>query len=280
MITDVPTSQDFYASGRELLDFAWDTIAGLLVDFDDYNDCGCDSVEISDAYWKSAKRELNAALSIAQQGVDFILKGKIADISPYLLIADRPSNWPSPYTDATSKFSRFRTIDAQDLVRVHDTFCNTRLPPVFSERLNSLRGKRNTIMHSIDKSLSISVIEVVDTILFMHKRLFPDETWGQVRSEFLSISPDTEFGGIDLVTNRACREVELAVKLLGPEKVTDYFGIDKKQRRYLCPKCYFEANRDPGFDIKLAVLSPEGEDSDKSILSHLQHKIRCHERKL
>jgi hypothetical protein len=75
MIVEIPTSEEFYTSGKELLDFAWDTVAELLINLDGLEDCGVDShEEILDAYWKSAKRRLTTALSITQQGVEFIIK--------------------------------------------------------------------------------------------------------------------------------------------------------------------------------------------------------------
>ena len=263
MISNIPSAQDFYDSGKELLGFAWDTVAELLLNLDEV-DFGVDKEEVSDAYWDSAKRRLSTALSITQQGVEFALKGKIADVSPFLLISDHPSKWPSPYEGAPLNFSQFRTIDAQDLARVHDTFSSVPLPPDFIVRFVSLSEKRNTIMHSVDKSLNVPVLEVIDSILFMHKKFFPTETWGQVRYQHLLRSPDIFLGSIEYVQNIVCREMALIVDLLKPTKVKAYMGIDKKQRRYFCPNCYSEANHDAGdFEYKLAVLSPKGKDSKR-----------------
>lgn len=179
MIADIPAAKDFYTSGKELLDFAWDMVADLLANMEEAGDFGIDQDEISDAYWASAKRHLTTALSITQQGVELILRGRIADVSPFLLLAGHPSSWPSPYKGMTIKFSEFRTIDAQDLIKVHDIFCADRFPSDFIDRYNSLRERRNVLMHSIDKNLGVQVIDVIDSVLFMHKRLFPDETWGR-----------------------------------------------------------------------------------------------------
>ena len=93
MILEIPTSEEFYTSGKELLNFAWDTVVELLIDLDGLEDYGVDShdaEEISDACWKLSKRHLTTALSITQQGVEFILKGKIIDVSPFILIAGDP----------------------------------------------------------------------------------------------------------------------------------------------------------------------------------------------
>jgi hypothetical protein len=262
MITDIPTAEDFYTSGKELLDFAWDIVAGLLGELDLMKSYGTIEQNESDAYWKSAQRKLSTALSITQQGVEFILKGKIADISVFILIAGEPVKWPSPYTSDDIKFSQFRMIDAQDLIKVHDTFSQTPLPRNFSESFSELRETRNSIMHSIDKSLEIPVIRVVNSILFMHKCLFPNETWGQVRKQFILKSPSSEIGGIDHAINEVCYEIALVFELLQPAKLKEYFNIeDHRQHRYFCPECYVEASHDSGFDSRLAVLKPKGKDT-------------------
>ena len=260
-VSNIPTEGDFYTSGKELLDFSWDVIARLLTDIDQAEYYGVDPSEISDKYWSAAKRRLTTALSITQQGVEFILKGKIAAISPFLLITDPPAKWPSPYENKPINFSDFRTIDAQDLIRVIDTFAPNLLPNDFVEQFHQLREKRNRIMHSVDKRLTIDVAEVLDSLLFMHKALFPNESWAAVRLRFLDQAPDSELGAYEYSRNRVCWETELAIDLLKPSKVKKYFGIDKKQRRYTCPTCISEANTDAGFDHKLAVLQPKGPSS-------------------
>jgi len=260
---DIPTANDFFISGKELFDFSWEIVAKLLGDIDDAEYYGENSEEVSDSYWAAAKRRLTTALSITQQGVELILKGKIAEISPYLLIVDPPSKWPSPYDGKAVSFLDFRTVDAQDLIRVIDTFADEPMPSDFVEQFHQLREKRNRIMHSVDKKLVVNVTEVVESLLFMHKSLFPEENWASVRLRFLDVSPESELGANEYSRNIVCREISLVIELLKPSKVKTYLGIDKKQRRYICPACYDEANKDQGFEYYLAVLKPKGPDSNK-----------------
>ena len=261
MTVNVPTADDFFTAGKELLDFAWDITAQLLKNFDEAEYFGVDPAEISESYWLSARRRLTTALSITQQGVEFVLKGRITQISPYLLLADPPTKWPSPNEVTTVDFSSFRTIDAQDLVRVHDTFAAQRLNAAFVVKFHELREKRNRIMHSVDKKLTVHVKEVIDSLLFMHKALFPKEGWGAVRLSFLETAPESELGAIDLAVNTTAWELDLVLGLLSPAQVKAYFDIDKKQRRYTCPACYSKANTDNGFEHKLALLQPNSATS-------------------
>ncbi|MEZ0245420.1 MAG: hypothetical protein ACAH09_02155 [Methylophilaceae bacterium] len=263
MIVDVPSSQDFFDSGIELFDFAWDTVAALLTNLAQAEEWGIDPVEVSEEYWAAAKRRLTTALAMTQQGVEFILKGKIAEISPYLLLAEGPSKWPSPYGDCKPNFSEFKTVDAQDLVRLHDTVQGERLSPAFVQQFNALRVKRNTISHSIDKKLQVHTSEVIEAILSLHKALFPEKNWAHVRASFLKNYPDAKLDGGEYSTNNACHELSVVVGLLAPAAVKEFFRIDKKQRLYVCPACLSDANTDAGFEYKLAVLKPKGSKSTR-----------------
>lgn len=264
MIINIPTHDDFYKTGRELLDLSWDMVTKLLVNLDDAKYYGVDAGEVSEEYWNLAHRQLTTALAITQQGIEFLIKGRICEISPYLLISDSPTKWPSPYDGNAIDFSKFRTIDAQDLIRVHDTFSPVSFDAEFICKFNELRGSRNIIMHSISETLDVQVAEVIDDLLFMYGSLFPNESWANIRKKALESSPNTELGSVDYISNEVCREIFIIMNLLSPAKVKQYFKIDKKMRPYLCPNCYYEANHDAGdFDYKLARLTSKEEGCRK-----------------
>lgn len=258
MIKDVPSPQDFFDSGLELFDFAWDTVAVLLTNFSiAERDFGVDAADVSEEYWASSKRRLTTALAMTQQGVEFILKGKIAEISPYLLLAESPTRWPSPYDGHELTFAEFKTVDAQDLIRLHDTVQGAHLAPEFVDKFNALRSKRNTISHSIDKKLQVHTLEVIESILFLHKALFPNENWAKIRATFIRNYPDASLSGGEYSTNNACLELEIVLKMLPPAAVETFFGISKKQRLYICPNCFDYASHHQDFDHKLAALRPK-----------------------
>jgi len=135
------------------------------------------------------------------------------------------------------------------------------LPADFIREFNAVRAKRNTISHSIDKNLQVHTSEVIETILFFHGVLFPHANWVKSRMKFIENAPLAKLSGGDFSTNLICRELSAVLAILQPSAVQKYFGIDKKQRRYLCPKCFYNANRDGGFEEPLAVLRPKGAES-------------------
>jgi hypothetical protein len=175
MIIDVPTGDDFKSAGIDFLNLAWDTLISLSTKLKDaeyfYNVYYSDENEevidqlSSEQYWKQAQRPLSTALSLIQQGTEFLLKGHIATVSPYLLILGDPSNYPSKSHERNIRFSEFKTIDAQDLVKVYNTVSTDRLPDNFRQRFEDLRSKRNIIMHTVDPELYIKTKDLFVEIL-------------------------------------------------------------------------------------------------------------------
>jgi hypothetical protein len=263
LISDIPTPKDFFDSGIEIFDFAWDTVANLITSLSQAIGMGVEEKDVSEEYWAASKRRLTAALAMTQQGVEFVLKGKIAEVSPFLLLAEAPSRWPSPYEGRAIAFSEFKTVDAQDLIRLHDTVRAPQLEADFVDRFNALRLKRNTISHSVDKKLQIHTTEVIEAILFMYKALFPAENWAKTRRTFIERDPDSTLSGGEYSRNYACREMETVFELLSPAAVEKFFGIPRKQRRYICPACFYESSGNDDREFKLAVLRPKSPTATK-----------------
>jgi hypothetical protein len=107
MIVDVPTPDDFNASGTDFLNIAWGMIVDLSFDLKTRQELWSGFDKVADDYWKAAQRPLATALSLVQQGTEFLLKGHIATVSPYLLLSGDPSSWPRP---TRQKFSTSCTV--------------------------------------------------------------------------------------------------------------------------------------------------------------------------
>ena len=253
-IIDVPSHTDYLDVGSDHLQLAWDRVIELLIDANDI-DLESDP-DLKAEYWEAARRNLLTALALAQQGVEFALKGHIARISPYLLIQNPTGKLPRRPKGSSISFDDFRTIDAQDLVRAAQSFASLDLTENFQEKFETNRRLRNQIIHSTGRKISVEPNEIIENILEFHLELFPDNHWLSDRSNFICGQALSYFGGMDWERNIVCRELEVVLDLLKPSKVKKFFKINKKQRRYSCPGCCTVANHDAGFEIRLAVLTP------------------------
>jgi hypothetical protein len=258
VISDIPSSEDFYAAGDELFDFAWDTVARFWTLLSEATQWwGVDRKEVSDDYWAAAQSRLASSLAVTQQGTELILKGKVAAISPYLLLADPPSKWPDPSKPV--RFSDMRTVDAQDLVKLFNSVSPQPLSESFVQRFHTLRSSRNRIFHSVDKNLKVATTEVLETILSLYKDLMPHRNWAQVRAKFVQNSPSTKLGAEDESLLLVVEEIRVVIEMLNPASALDFFGINKKKRLYLCPTCLEDFNGDYGTERfpKIAQLRPQ-----------------------
>ena len=254
-VTHVPNYEDFLHIGSDHLQLAWDQVADLFTDIDDTFDVYDE--ETINEYWKASRRILLTALTTAQQGIEFTLKGYIAQVSPYLLIHNPAGTLPSSSIDSEIPFAEFKTIAAQDLVKMVTAFTDKCLSEPFQAQFEELRNTRNKIMHSIGKEFSIEPAQLIEIILEVHSELFPDRRWPLDRMRFLDRSPVAHLGAVDFTRNKVCWELEIVLKFLKPSKVEKFFGIEKNPRRYSCPSCLSNANRDAGFEHRLAVLTPK-----------------------
>lgn len=251
MIIDVPTGDDFKSAGIDFLNLAWDTLISLSTKLKDaeyfYNVYYSDENEevidqlSSEQYWKQAQRPLSTALSLIQQGTEFLLKGHIATVSPYLLISGDPSNYPSKSHERNIRFSEFKTIDAQDLVKVYNTVSTGRLPDNFRQRFEDLRSKRNIIMHTVDPELYIKTKNLFVEILEICHYLIEPNSWIKIRGQFIQNEPESVLYSPEtreLFNLRLALEINLVIDLLTPSENNKYFNFNKKTRRYFCPSCY------------------------------------------
>jgi hypothetical protein len=136
VIINVPTAEDYARTGLDLLNLAWRQVDDLnaklqLFDRDNPRETEEENQERHRQIWDASDRQIANAVVIAQQATEFLLKGRIASVSPYFLISNDLKDWPKPDTSNTIEFSRFKTVDAVQLTKICDAVSPYRLPTEF-----------------------------------------------------------------------------------------------------------------------------------------------------
>lgn len=244
MIKSVPQSSDFVGHGIDYLNLAWSSVINLHVDAqmaEEYRSLHEEDEEVGRGrFWTAAERELGTALSLVGQGAEFLLKGRICDISPWLLITKNPTDWPRKSEREDVSFSQFRTIDAQDLIKVHDTFAAERLPDGFHVAFDSLRKQRNALMHTVDTSIRLTAADILEKTLLITEYLLGGHTWINHRRSYVERDRNSTYpyeNGFEFYDYQIAREISTALDLLTPKLIRRFFGFDKRQRSYICPYC-------------------------------------------
>jgi hypothetical protein len=157
LIVNVPTAIDFTQAGSDLLNLAWSQVHEMisrLAEFDRdaakadeekeksiFELPGQETPEEKEsrhrAYWSAGERDLGNALTIAHQGIEFVLKGQVAAVSPYLLIVQDPKDWPKTDKDGNVDFGLFRTMDAIHLPRICEAVSGKQFPLDIKEEVRT-----------------------------------------------------------------------------------------------------------------------------------------------
>ena len=252
MITDIPTAEEFRLNGLEFLNLAWDNMLKTqhekerLDGFKRFN--GLQDLEEDqrqtklDLLNKRAQQSLSVGVALAQQGSEFLLKSKIASVSPFLLIScEPPSRWPTAQDESLRvPFANFKTIDATELVRVHNTACAEKLPERFVIQFERLRKVRNSVMHSVDKQRSLTARDIALAILDAVDTLIGACSWQPIRQQFTLERYEVNWLSYHraIATGELSNETAFVIDdLLQPAEVKRFYDFNVKQRRYSCPFC-------------------------------------------
>jgi hypothetical protein len=165
----------------------------------------------------------------------------IAKVSPFLLIAGEPRQWPSPDKAGNVDFSDFRTIDAIDLCRVVNAVSDTKLPDSFVQLYNNLRVRRNKIAHLNTGSVVLEASNVLVSILSAQNILFNGQLWQEFlkgRSPHLADHDDDDpIYEEDLSHDIFLSNLEEAIPNLQPAELKRFFGYDTRRKRIESPCC-------------------------------------------
>ena len=256
MIIDIPTPEDLESIGLSLLNQAWDTATDLLCNFDDSQFfTGKLGEPETVAFWNAARIKLASAGAIAQSGCEYLLKGRITKVSPYLLIAQRPSDWPKVAITKHTHFSEFHTIAAEDLIKVHNSVVSPPLSEEFVRQFEKFRKRRNEVLHGMATRVSIHVAELLIDILTINSQLGPEPKWTRARRAHLINSPMSQLHSTEYADARLVWEFGLVSERLDPADLKRFFKFEKKQRPYLCPNCKYNlAGESASFRTDLLTL--------------------------
>lgn len=261
MLLDIPNPAEFNSVCVNSLNLAWETAYDLLLQEEQADmQTWDDDHTVTDQYWEAAQPALRNTISLIQHAHELGLKGKVAAVSPYILISQDPSRWPGAVSGGVS-FAVFRTLDAVDLPKAVSLFTAKPLSPGFTSLYEEIRVKRNIFSHGIAKSQRVTAMDTIRYILRSFQELFPNERWTKHRLEHLLNNPTAIAFSTDHSHPQLILEMERVVDELTPAEAKLFFGVEKKSRWYVCPgACFSELKEDQFADrsvpVKQAQLTP------------------------
>lgn len=237
MIIEQPTPEDFERSGTSFLNLAWTIVLELYGHTQNNYSAICHEPELSDEFWHAAQRPLSNAVTLVEQGIELLLKARIAEVSPYLLIEGSARDWPRKSASQDTPFAAFRMIDARDLPTLYNTVRSDRLPEAFTQQLSDLRRLRNSIMHTVDPGLRIRPKLVLAAILEAAHQTVGALSWIRLRRDHLYTVPQVVAYSDDHVGAMLVEEIRTTRVVLSKSELARFFGVNKSQRWYICLEC-------------------------------------------
>ncbi|WP_143062751.1 hypothetical protein [Bradyrhizobium sp. OK095] len=242
----MPDHQELGETANGWLNLAWEITIEALAKFQDsagyLEQLSEENPEKSplEAYWHQKRYRLNNAIALLQQSIELLLKTRIAETSPYLLIVGDPQSWPKASKAGEVRFSEFRTLDASQLCRAVSLATNTRLHSDFNSFFERIRTQRNKIAHLNAGNARVEAHKILVDILTGYRFLFPDGNWIEFRKKYMistgEYSPISDYEE-DFTHSNFLYELTAAVSSLENRYTKAFFGYDKRKRGVLCPNC-------------------------------------------
>lgn len=251
MITGIPDHNELMETATGWLNLAWDIVIGEAKKYQEveflYQEIeereGREVAERAiNQHWNAQRLKLNNAISLLQQSLEIFLKARIAEVSPFLLIAGDPQSWPSIDKSGSVDFAEFRTLDAIHLCRAVRVVSATPLSEQFVQFYTRRRKERNKIAHLNAAGMKAEAHAIILDILEAHRLLFPNQLWVEFRKGYLESTGeycDKEglFTGDDYTNDKICDEIEVAMAELSSRHGKIYFHYDHRKKGLRCPRC-------------------------------------------
>ena len=264
MIENQPSSDDYQNVAFECLIQAYKSIC--KVDNEELDE-GIDRSDI----WEYNEIVLKTSVILTHQALEALLKSKIAEIDPLLLIDQKQDNDEASQKADKQDFGDLYTISGQELLRVFfSNVDSSNYDKNLANHFEEVRLLRNKLVHGIgaDKLHPEPVLILIfRTFTFLCGK---NSFWHALQDKFYDHPAQLE-GEPKFVFERADQYVHLEYleALLGRGELNKHFEHDFKARRYFCPDCTGEegvlvtkkGETSPYPNFKYTFLRPNEPDS-------------------
>lgn len=236
MIVDLPKKEDFEVVAKEHLTEAFLILFRIYENYYDiYSGKSLTEYPIKNI-WEFQKPALRTALVLLYQGLESILKSKIAEVSPLLLIDQKRNDWPTSPDSKTVPFDTLYTFSGESLLKTYLAIIPE--DKSFLILFEDLRKKRNSGVHGKDL-VNIDPKYVLTAILTTITKWYGPDEWFKLLKENICNHP--LFGSFDsnYESTQSYKYLQFTLDLLGRKTLSKHISTNIKGRPYFCPDCTF-----------------------------------------
>lgn len=282
MIENVPTADEMLTVSLRLYFKAWSDVADILMEWRQYSpnsfperhpdrgeyhiepaaSDGPDRAKDWREYIEAAQTDLQAILALIQQSQEIGLKARICAVSPYLLLKRTEVRASDPARNVWD-FTDFPTLDASELIRVHDVFCPSAMPQAFRAAYDEIRRNRNKIAHLGLYRDSIDPSRIIDSLQLQYRALYPERNWMEDRLRFSTLGRWSDWADGDFNERTSLlNELWSLLPGLSDRQYEWLMEQPRSETRFICFACTDDARLGEGepypADVPTAYLGDDG----------------------
>jgi hypothetical protein len=285
VIKNIPTADELRLVSIRLYFKAWADTANIITEWAEYGEWATESQEEDDTdspagweqYIAAAQSDLQGIFTLIQQSQEIGLKARICEVSPFLLLR-RTDVRPTEGEQNVWDFTDFPTLDASELIRVHNMFCSTTLSKEFQSKYEEIRRGRNKISHLGIYRNNLEPLEIIDILQLHYSELYPGRRWMEDRLHFAALSKWVDFQFDSDFNERTGLFNELwhLIPVLTDDQFKRLMGHERTETRFACHECGHDAglgNSQPYVtDVPTAYLV--GEDRVRCVMCDVEYPIK------
>lgn len=264
MITNLPSYEDFEKVSKECLIQAFDLFFRIYNNYRDYDDTNMYEEVPLDEVWQYNQGALRTSIILLHQGIETYMKAIIVRASPFLLLEQKRSDWPTLPGSIDKDYDIMFTIAGENLLR---TFCsvsyNKTLTSEIVTFIEDVRQKRNRAIHGAGNVLG-HPNAIIQDILMAYTYFFGKNQWFNDLKNWNYNNPLFGYIDWDLESVKLHKYLDFLDVTIGLNKLKQFLSFDISGRRYFCPICADKINsKNEILKSKWAFLQPNQPNSKK-----------------
>lgn len=261
MIKNLPSYKDFENVSLQCLTQSLNLLFKVYKDYSEYDEQVREEVTLEEI-WSHNSGTLRTSLILLHQGIETFMKSVICKTSPLLLIEKNRVDWPTLPSKNDKDFDSLYTISGEPLLT---TYCAVeRKISINSELIKyieNIRQIRNKAIHGANE-ITVTNVELFEKILKAFTYFFGQDIWFQAAKNFNLKNPLFGYFDRDYEEAISYEYLDMALDLLGKQKLNKYLSVNILGRGYYCPNCKMTIEYEGDYlDSKWAFLKPNTSDS-------------------
>lgn len=256
MITNIPKYEDFEKVAKECLIQALELFFRIYCNYKEYDDENINEEVPLNEVWEHNKPTFRTSIILLHQGIETYMKSVIVRNSPYLLLEQKRSDWPSLPKSKDVDYSTMYTYAGENLLNTFCTVTNNKLNSEKIKFIEDIRQNRNKAIHGAGNILNDPSTLILD-ILTAYTYFFGKDQWFNDIKKWNQSNPLFGYYNWNFESILSYKFLDFLEVTIGIKQLKKILNFDLSGRRYLCPTCFYEINsKGEQLKSKWAFLTP------------------------